>query len=326
MDFEIFKVGTHTSDMGITKDYSLDDLNFIAHSYDPKTHEAPIVVGHPKHDSPAMGWIDSIKVVGDRLFASAKQIIPEFVTAVKQGLFKKRSISLDKDGKLRHVGFLGGAVPAVKGLADIQFAEGECTTFELDDGDLSFTEEESAFSEKENQSQMQPDLSQLITELSNVKAALLTLSQNFSEDFSKRNDFENLSNKISALDNKINLSSFTKLLDDKVSSGSLTPAMKNKIESIVDYVTTQNYSSVDLVKFRSDITHLFSEFVNSVPKFLNFQNFAEKEERTRSQIRDEFENYTVDAHSSELHKEATLLMKKESISYIQSINKILNKN
>ena len=41
---------------------------------------------------------------------------------LNKGFIKKRSISLDKDGKLRHVGFLGGAAPAVKGLADIQFS------------------------------------------------------------------------------------------------------------------------------------------------------------------------------------------------------------
>ena len=35
MEFEIFKTGLHTSDKGITKDYSEDDLNFIASSYNP---------------------------------------------------------------------------------------------------------------------------------------------------------------------------------------------------------------------------------------------------------------------------------------------------
>ena len=45
MKFEIFKTGTHTSDKGIQKDYSLDDLNFIAQSYKPDEDEAPIVIG-----------------------------------------------------------------------------------------------------------------------------------------------------------------------------------------------------------------------------------------------------------------------------------------
>jgi len=47
MEFEIFKTGTHTSDKGITKTYTEEDLNFIASNYNPQEHEAPIVVGHP---------------------------------------------------------------------------------------------------------------------------------------------------------------------------------------------------------------------------------------------------------------------------------------
>ena len=131
-EFEIFKAGTHTSSNGTTKDYSIKDLEFIASSYNPAENEAPIVIGHPADNSPAYGWIESLKVVGDKLLAKPKEVIKEFSEAVKQGLYKKRSISLDKDGKLRHVGFLGGAAPAVKGLADIQFNEPSAVTFEID--------------------------------------------------------------------------------------------------------------------------------------------------------------------------------------------------
>ena len=71
MEFEIFKVGKHTSSNGVEKDYSLDDLKFIAESYKPSEHEAPIVVGHPVDNSPAFGWIESLKVKGDKLLAKA---------------------------------------------------------------------------------------------------------------------------------------------------------------------------------------------------------------------------------------------------------------
>jgi hypothetical protein len=42
---------------------------------------------------------------------------------VKQGMYKKRSIALYPDLTMRHIGFLGGMPPAVKGLADIKFGE-----------------------------------------------------------------------------------------------------------------------------------------------------------------------------------------------------------
>ena len=64
--------------------------------------------------------------------AKAKQVVPEFTEALKNGLYKKRSISLDKEGKLRHVGFLGAAAPAVKGLADIQFNAEETDSIEFE--------------------------------------------------------------------------------------------------------------------------------------------------------------------------------------------------
>ena len=45
---------------------------------------------------------------------------------------KKRSASFYPDGRLRHVGFLGAAPPAVKGLADIGFtAEEDHITFDF---------------------------------------------------------------------------------------------------------------------------------------------------------------------------------------------------
>ena len=61
MQFEIFRTGNHTSDKGITKDYSLDDLNFIATSYNPEEDEAPIVIGHPEDNDPAFGWVSSFQ-------------------------------------------------------------------------------------------------------------------------------------------------------------------------------------------------------------------------------------------------------------------------
>ncbi|MBK7380339.1 MAG: hypothetical protein IPJ03_15375 [Ignavibacteriales bacterium] len=77
MEFEIFKTGSLPRQRD-HKDYSLDDLNFIAQSYDPAVQEAPIVIGHPVDSSPAYGWVESLKVVGDRLIAKAKDLIPEF--------------------------------------------------------------------------------------------------------------------------------------------------------------------------------------------------------------------------------------------------------
>ena len=83
-----------------------------------------MVIGHPKTDSPAYGWVEALKREGKTLLAKLKQVQPDFAELVRAGRYKKRSICLNGDGSLRHVGFLGGAPPAVKGLAEVRFAEG----------------------------------------------------------------------------------------------------------------------------------------------------------------------------------------------------------
>ncbi|WAC06587.1 MAG: hypothetical protein OS130_10010 [Thermodesulfobacteriota bacterium] len=122
---EIFKTGRHTDSGGNTKTWTEDDLDGIVQKYNPAEHEAPIVIGHPKENAPAWAWVEELKREGKVLLAKLKQVVPEFADMVRQGLFKKRSISLYPDLTLRHVGFLGAMPPAVKGLSDIAFKEGE---------------------------------------------------------------------------------------------------------------------------------------------------------------------------------------------------------
>jgi hypothetical protein len=122
--FEIFKTGTWTDASGNTKNWTVGDLDTIVANFNPNNDEVPIVIGHPKDNDPAWGWVKAIKRVGEVLFAKGKDIVKEFEDMVRNGLFKNRSIRLSPDGtKLRHIGFLGAAAPAVKGLADIKFIE-----------------------------------------------------------------------------------------------------------------------------------------------------------------------------------------------------------
>lgn len=133
---KIFKVGTHTCMQGISKDYTRSMLADCVSAYSPQAHEAPLVVGHPKTEDPAMGWVDHLELSNDGyLLAYTKQIDPEFAESVNAGKHNKVSASFylpdspsnPTPGKLylRHVGFLGAEPPAVKGLGTVQFAENE---------------------------------------------------------------------------------------------------------------------------------------------------------------------------------------------------------
>jgi hypothetical protein len=135
---EVFRAGTHTASSGDKVTISAADVDAIAQRYDAGYHEAPIVIGHPKDNEPAFGWVKGLKSEGGKLLANLHQVSPEFRDMVNAGRFKKRSASFyqDLDGKgqyLRHVGFLGAQPPAVKSLAAVQLAEGDAVAFDFDE-------------------------------------------------------------------------------------------------------------------------------------------------------------------------------------------------
>lgn len=129
----IFKTGTHTDSHGQTLTFSESDLAASIKAYDPALHQAPIVVGHPKTDAPAYGWVQSLTGDGSNLFAAPEQVNSEFSEQVAAGSYKKVSASFYPPNSpanpvkgtyyLRHVGFLGAEPPAIKGLQPIEFNE-----------------------------------------------------------------------------------------------------------------------------------------------------------------------------------------------------------
>lgn len=150
---EVFRTGTFKPMQGDAISYGADDLAGIAASYDPDNSPAPIVIGHPEIDAPAYGWVSGFEydAEADRLFADVDQVEPEFADAVKEGRYKKVSMSFHMPdapnnpapGKwyAKHIGFLGAAAPAVSGLKPVQLAasgEGEAVVFEASFGEPGF--------------------------------------------------------------------------------------------------------------------------------------------------------------------------------------------
>jgi len=136
---EIFKGGMQKAGDGSEHDGDALIENAVA-SFNAKNHEPPAVIGHPTDNGPAWAWVESLKeevVDGTKtLMARFKQVVPEFADMVEKGLFKKRSAAFYPDGRLRHVGFLGAAPPAVKGLTDIGFSDTDAAglvTFEFEE-------------------------------------------------------------------------------------------------------------------------------------------------------------------------------------------------
>ncbi len=142
--FDLFKTGTHKDTTGIEHKISAADLQTIEKRFSELNDDSPLVVGHPETNSPAYGWLKKVKVFGNKLMGMAEDVVPEFADAVNKRMYKKISLSLRPDFSIRHVGFLGAAPPAVKGLIPVPvgcFAEGP------GDFTIEFSEEELNFSD-----------------------------------------------------------------------------------------------------------------------------------------------------------------------------------
>ncbi|WP_217994839.1 hypothetical protein [Methylogaea oryzae] len=68
-------------------------MEATARAYDPATHEAPIVVGHPAMDAPAYGWVSAVAYADGALSATPDQVDPAFAELVAAGRYKKISAS-----------------------------------------------------------------------------------------------------------------------------------------------------------------------------------------------------------------------------------------
>lgn len=143
---EIFRGGTQV-DSGGTKHNGNELIDKAVTTFNAAEHQPPLVVGHPKDNAPAFGWVKDLKVAETggvkTLLAKFVEVADEFKDLAARGLYKKRSAAFYPDGRLRHVGFLGAVPPAVKGLADILFEDGggQPVTFEFEAGTPAKEEE-----------------------------------------------------------------------------------------------------------------------------------------------------------------------------------------
>ncbi len=142
---EVLRVGRFRDLHGreITIDAAL--LRELADSYDPTLYQAPVVIGHPQHNSPAFGPLSDPRATPTTLEVALTDLDPDFVAAHRAKRYPQRSLSfwpahhpdnpLPDQGRayLRHLGFLGGVAPAVKGLrgADLAAADADVITLEL---------------------------------------------------------------------------------------------------------------------------------------------------------------------------------------------------
>lgn len=334
--FEIFKAGTHKSNRGFEKTYSKDDLQLIADNYNNGSDDSPIVIGHPHDNSPAYGWVKSLFVQDDTLFAEPKDLVNEFVSAVKKNLFKNRSISLTPDLKLNHIGFLGGKAPAVKGLSPVEFSTDDYLLF-----DSSFPQSHSSDDTNPSDNSDSSDavdnlqsdnsnllFSQLNNTLSSFMSEFQNLLSNSNIEFSSqdKDSIGKIEKRMSELRSKIDTSEFEMSLDKRVQSGNLTPGMKSKALETLNYFENLDYSSLDEYDFSKDIRSLLLNFIDSIPKLTNFSDTVADNisDEQKSVDMSEFDNFDMDPDSAKLHESIVNKMNSDNISYEEAFSKVIN--
>ncbi|AJO79217.1 hypothetical protein [Pseudomonas sp. MRSN 12121] len=141
-----FRAGKHVDSQGRKVEFTETDLAASISGYDPALHRAPLVIGHPKDNGPAYGWVRSIsRNTKGEATAVPEQVHNDFAEGVAAGTWYPRSASWyapddprnPKPGiyYLRHIGFLGAQPPAIKGLSDIEFDDGDGVV-EIEFGDF----------------------------------------------------------------------------------------------------------------------------------------------------------------------------------------------
>ena len=124
---EILKPGKFTAKNGEEVTITARDIDHIVAANPAANRKSPLVFGHPEDDEPAFGWLTAVKKkAGDIAMAAFDQVPDVVKQLVDDGYFKKVSVALMPDKKtIRHVGLLGAVQPAVPGLADVKFSDGD---------------------------------------------------------------------------------------------------------------------------------------------------------------------------------------------------------
>ena len=293
---EIFKGGRQIDSKGRSHDGD-EIIRKAVESFDLAKHEPPLTLGHPKDNEPAYGWVKELKTGirnGTRILsAKVGQVVPEFQEMLKKGLYKKRSASFYDDGRLRHVGFLGAKIPAVKGLADIRFNESDdCFSFETfneqKEGKMTFKDFMEIF-RFWKQVEEDPELKMPV---SHAQTKEDTVDKSFTEaDLEKvkkeaaekaagdareemKKEFAEKDRKQAAVDRKNKISDWC---DTQIEKGKLAPAwVASGIKEFMESCNAEEEISFSEDRKESSL-EWFKGFITDLPKLVDFSEIASRE-------------------------------------------------
>ena len=321
---EIFKGGSQVDSSG--KTHNGDELIEKAiSSFNTEEHEPPVVIGHPKENAPAYGWVSGLKKEMKNgmavLLAKFKDVIPEFEEMVKKGMFKKRSASFYPDGKLRHVGFLGAVPPAVKGLAEIGFSEDDLIVFEYieKEKNMEFKDVTGWFMEafKLGQKSVEPEKKETKPDDNPT---------NYSEEIEKANqkvreaeeklqkmkaEFAEKEEKTKQERRREEIKTW---VTQKIDEGIIAPKWANEIASFMDALSDDQ--KIDFSDKSVTPVEWFKSFIESSKKMMEFGEIANKNDA----------NHTEGNASDRLTMMIREKMEKKNMDYISAFTECQKEN
>jgi len=320
--FEVFKAGKYPQGV-----FSSQDVETLANNYDPQFCEAPITLDHEQR-GPAFGWVSGLKAENGKLKASFRDVADELKDYVQAGKYKKISVEIyrELEGKkpyLKAVSFLGAAIPQVKGMNPVEFKEGESEVYvfemETEEPELKENQELVKLQEQVSELESQIKLFSGKKETTEIVASLQEKVQEMSAQISKMQDDSIARQKaeleLSRLRLQMRRSEFEQFLNEQIAYGNLTPNQRDlslKILMVLD--------SVPQFKQDDDSVEEFKELLKSLPKQVEFGEFATKDKQKPEA--DFVEFVGADEDSLEIYKEAKLLSEKEKIPFKDALLKI----
>ncbi|KLU14282.1 MULTISPECIES: peptidase [Xenorhabdus] len=359
----IFKSGTHTDMNGKQFPFSPADLQACAQAYDPSLHEAPIVIGHPKDNSPAYGWVKSLTASGNDLIAEPQQIDAQFAELVDTGRYKKISASFylpdspnnPKPGVLylRHVGFLGAQPPAIKGLKQVEFSEQEqgvvafsdwseitnaslwgrlreflISKFGMDEADRALPSWQVDSLREEAYSTTQPEPA--FHEFNNIhqreENTVTNEEKKALEDENARLK-EQLAARDAAESQRKQAEQHTgnvAFAEKLVADGKLAPVAQPVVVALLNAVT-HGESPVEFAEgdVKKPLATVFKDLLSSAQPVIDFGEHATKDRVDQHASTDTTEFADADPERLALHQKARALAKKEGISYDAAVARCL---
>ncbi|MBF0182786.1 MAG: peptidase [Magnetococcales bacterium] len=344
----IFKVGRHTDMSGTTLTITEADLQQTVAAYQPTRHEAPLVVGHPQHDAPAWGWVAALALVDGVLLATPSQVDSAFAELVAAGRYKKISASFYTPNSpnnpcpglyyLRHVGFLGAQPPAVKGLPDASFREGETGLLFWEGvadgaGWAARPQEESSIQQQEWENPMSeptalPDVAALAAALQEKNSAIADLEARFAEQEGLLRSAE------AELKRQQARHSTLLFVDELIRQGRILPRQRHGLAAFLasldeslplSFAEPAGEEGEQPAPVTTSLRAYMTGFLQALPAQVDFQeqSAAVQGEQQAMPLFAAPEGYAVDQEGLALHRQIVAYAKQNNIDFASAVHAIV---